>query len=258
MWKVKNSDIFSPRRVFGKYYVKRFRELLCNIQDDSLSKSEKRTLLTLVELNGSKPPLPVTSKQIAEHAHIHPKTANAAAINLERKGFLFILHMRNRMPNTFFLYWKDIYNRAKERPVYKKETNTIVTKILKTVAKSGQSSKEIDKPVTDLLTSIKTYYHPDRANMQPAIAKRELALILEQTVSGLETSTEKEQAIDKKRTQIIDFINQIKLTETWKRDDGKYLLGLGNFLATRGWETAENKTNKTIEDEVSNLLESGL
>jgi predicted DNA-binding transcriptional regulator len=123
----------------------------------------------------------------------------------------------------------------------------------------GKSASDIR---AEWLKEIEDTYHPLRSKLQRPTARAEFERILVDSSRGIEG----EGSIKKKREakedvflKIIAYINEMKETDDWTREGGKYLLGLGNFLLSRPWESAPEeiaedkrfkvaKTHEQLED----------
>lgn len=253
MGQIKEGNLFIPSEIFGNS----FDNVLLNIQNGAITKTEKKVLLALSKLTTSEGLCRAPAVEIAKQTDIHHQTINGATVSLSKKGFLISKKLIGT-PNTYFFVWQKIYSEAKKGPVYDKDYDLFVIKNIHRTNKPKFTIKFNNGEAAALLTEIKTHYHPNRANLQPMTAKREIASIFNQATSNLKNLEETTRAVNKKKTQIIEFIDKIKTTNDWKRDNGKFLLGFGNFLVSRGWETSLPIKAGTVEDELSKLIENEL
>lgn len=247
MVRLEAGDFFFPAETFGQHFGK----VLLNIRDNTISGAEKKALLVLSELTTDEGLCCVSAHTIAKHANINPKTANKVTVTLTKKGFLTTKKGKG-IPNTYFFMWKDIYGKAATVPVYDYGEGKLVSKTLQNINKHKHKAKVSIIAKEKLLTEIKSHYHPEHINQQPIRAKQELSDMLDSTVSGLNDPEKIEYALEAKRKQIIDFIERLKTSSVWNNNGGKFLMGLGNFMAARGWEV---KVEKTIENQLAELIE---
>ena len=251
MNKIETGSLFVP----SEFFKDKFDKVLLNIQNSSLSGSEKKTLLALSELATPEGMCCASAPKIAELADINAKTANGATVSLARKGFLLAKRGKG-VPNVYFFLWNDLYIKASKGPVFKKEDIELLPLKRQRPSVTRKPSKVNETAIMESLAEIKGHYHQDRRNQQPTTAKRELASILNEAVGKAMIGEGRNQAIEAKKTQIVDFINQMKTLPIWTRNGGKYLLGLGNFLIARGWEMNFAVDRSSLDAQVAELIEN--
>lgn len=248
---IKAGTLFVP----SSFFDGEFDKVVSNLQNDSLSGAEKKTLLALSELTTSDGLCCASAPKIAVLTGLNDKTTNGATVSLARKEFVLVKRGRG-VPNVYFFLWKDVYAKAFKGPVCGKEE--IELRPIKRAPKNpgGKVSRVDDKTLGEVLIRIKEEYHPSRRNQQPATAKRELSTILNEAVNGSMEKEAQKAAIDAKASQIVDFIKQMRTLPIWTRNDGKFLMGLGNFLTARGWEVTVLAERESLQSQLSELIEN--
>jgi len=90
-------------------------------------------------------------------------------------------------------------------------------------------------------------YHPSRSRNQPVLARTEYKKIMLEASKKYRKINDKLEAQSELQNKIISYIKYMKDLPIWRKEGGKYLQGLGNFLRARSWENIENSEEGRID-----------
>lgn len=97
-------------------------------------------------------------------------------------------------------------------------------------------TKQANTRRDELLGLLRESYHPNKAFLQPSWQVTELKSILADATSKEETPEAVIAAEDAVIKKITSYMDTLRETKTWK-EEGTYLMGLGNFLKARAWNS---------------------
>lgn len=135
--------------------------------------------------------------------------------------------------------------------------------------KSRNSKKpEITSSRLNLFSKILDTYHPNKLLKAPIQARKEFTEIVKESSKSVKGTQNRIEAEVTESTKIIEYINYLKTTRIWKKEEGRFLPGIGDFMASRVWQHhkaapsqhenrsyAYESTRESSKDKISNLLE---
>lgn len=97
---------------------------------------------------------------------------------------------------------------------------------------------------------IKRCYHPRRANDSSWKAQKAFDTIMYEAARGMTREDDIIHRQERVVIKITSYITRLSTTDRWKKDNGRYLPGFGNFLASRVWEDPQSESTFSEDSKI--------
>ena len=181
---------------------------------------------------------------VAKKSGVSTRHVRRLLTNLVDKGYIEKTYNTHDKRTYIYFKWQNIY--CEILGIGPKKIKPVKTK----------EEKRLEDLRKEWLEEVREAYHPEKASLQPTRTKEYYNQALVKAGENARSRADRRKRQRDEHERILAEIERLKQTKDWTRQGGKYLQGLGNFLAGGSWkldvpdagdaELAD--THKLIED----------